>query len=204
MAIQQVGIHNFRLPLRFLNRDGAPLMLETSVTGTVSLEAHKKGINMSRHAHLLRAPGVALQPRLAREHFARLPHFAGQPDAHLTLRFNYPMVNESLRSGLHWLPILPGGAGSAHGSGRRRAQVHPFRFRLTVDARAATNCRSTRSWSAISPLSRTASVGGGVSVEPTSVIEDPRDFCLEALKTETQVMVKREDEQALPVSTLPT
>ena len=46
--IQHVGISNFRLPIRFATRDGAPLVLETSVTGTVSLEAEKKGINMSR------------------------------------------------------------------------------------------------------------------------------------------------------------
>src|SRR5690606_23857784 len=46
--IQHVGISNFRLPIRFHTRDGADLTLETSVTGTVSLEAGKKGINMSR------------------------------------------------------------------------------------------------------------------------------------------------------------
>ena len=47
-GIQHVGISNFRLPLAYLTRDGAPLTLETSVTGSVSLEASKKGINMSR------------------------------------------------------------------------------------------------------------------------------------------------------------
>ena len=48
VAIQQVGIHNFRLPLKFKKRDGGNIELETKVTGTVSLAAHKKGINMSR------------------------------------------------------------------------------------------------------------------------------------------------------------
>jgi GTP cyclohydrolase I len=43
-----VGISNFRLPIRFHTRDNGDLTLETSVTGTVSLEADKKGINMSR------------------------------------------------------------------------------------------------------------------------------------------------------------
>ena len=51
--IQHVGISNFRLPIRYHTRDcqgvaGGDLVLETSVTGTVSLEAEKKGINMSR------------------------------------------------------------------------------------------------------------------------------------------------------------
>jgi hypothetical protein len=43
-----VGISNFRLPIRYQTRDNGDLTLETSVTGTVSLEAEKKGINMSR------------------------------------------------------------------------------------------------------------------------------------------------------------
>jgi len=46
--IQQVGVSNFKLPLKFSVRGGKSLTLETSVTGTVSLEANLKGINMSR------------------------------------------------------------------------------------------------------------------------------------------------------------
>lgn len=40
--IQHVGISNFRLPIRFHRKDGEDLTLETSVTGTVSLEAEKR------------------------------------------------------------------------------------------------------------------------------------------------------------------
>ncbi|MEM7525201.1 MAG: GTP cyclohydrolase, FolE2/MptA family, partial [Pseudomonadota bacterium] len=47
-GIQHVGISNFRLPLQIKTRDGDAVTLETSVTGSVSLEATKKGINMSR------------------------------------------------------------------------------------------------------------------------------------------------------------
>lgn len=57
-AIQHVGISNFRLPIRFHTRDNGDLTLETSVTGSVSLEAEKKGINMSRiMAHVLQTCG---------------------------------------------------------------------------------------------------------------------------------------------------
>ena len=38
-VIQHVGISNFRLPIRYRTRDAGEVMLETSVTGTVSLEA---------------------------------------------------------------------------------------------------------------------------------------------------------------------
>jgi len=46
--IQHVGISNFRMPLKVARREGGTVTLDTSVTGTVSLEAEKKGINMSR------------------------------------------------------------------------------------------------------------------------------------------------------------
>ena len=48
VPIQQVGIHNFKLPLQYRTKAGGTLTLETSVTGTVSLQAELKGINMSR------------------------------------------------------------------------------------------------------------------------------------------------------------
>ena len=39
VAIQQVGIHNFKLPLKWTRPDGTIIELETAVTGTVSLDA---------------------------------------------------------------------------------------------------------------------------------------------------------------------
>jgi GTP cyclohydrolase I len=42
VAIQQVGIHNFKLPLNYNKRNGKTIELETSVIGSVSLEAHKE------------------------------------------------------------------------------------------------------------------------------------------------------------------
>ena len=47
-VIQHVGISNFKLPIRYKLRGSGERMLETSVTGSVSLGADKKGINMSR------------------------------------------------------------------------------------------------------------------------------------------------------------
>ena len=46
--IQHVGISNFRLPVSFKTKNLSSISLETSVTGSVSLEANKKGVNMSR------------------------------------------------------------------------------------------------------------------------------------------------------------
>ena len=48
VPIQQVGISNFKLPLKYPTPSGDLLTLETSVDGYVGLEAGKKGINMGR------------------------------------------------------------------------------------------------------------------------------------------------------------
>src|SRR5829696_9245395 len=98
VAIQQVGIHNFRLPLRYAAAGGETLMLETSVTGTVSLEAHKKGINMSRimrtfYEHSDELFTLDMLTEILQSYRRDLDSL----DAHITLRFSYPLPKESLR-----------------------------------------------------------------------------------------------------------
>jgi hypothetical protein len=41
--IQHVGISNFRLPITYRTREGGDVTLESSITGTVSLDEDKKG-----------------------------------------------------------------------------------------------------------------------------------------------------------------
>ena len=48
VPIMQVGMHNFKMPLKFLTKDCEVREAEASVTATVSLAADSKGINMSR------------------------------------------------------------------------------------------------------------------------------------------------------------
>lgn len=48
VPIAQVGIHNFKLPLKFKTQDGSARELQASITATVSLDADCKGVNMSR------------------------------------------------------------------------------------------------------------------------------------------------------------
>ena len=48
VPIQHVGVSGFRLPMSVRTRDGRSLTVEATVTGTVSLAADLKGINMSR------------------------------------------------------------------------------------------------------------------------------------------------------------
>ena len=99
--IQHVGISNFRLPIRFAARDGASVVLETSVTGTVSLEAEKKGINMSRimrsfYAHADSAFSFGVIEAALDDYKRDLGSF----DARIQMRSAFPMQMTSLRSGL--------------------------------------------------------------------------------------------------------
>ncbi len=200
VAIQQVGIHNFRLPLRFLNRDGAPLMLETSVTGTVSLEAHKKGINMSRvmrtfYEHQESLFSLDLLENILHDYRTSL----GSLEAYLILRFNYPMVNESLRSGLAGYQYYQVALEARMDrTGAVRKFIHfdfvysstcPCSYELSQHAIMERNIAAV-------PHSQRSVARVSVELNDFLWIEDLRDLCLEALKTETQVMVKREDEQA--------
>ena len=99
--IQHVGISNFRLPVRYQTRGQGMLTLETSVTGSVSLEADKKGINMSRimrsfYKHADAAFSFEVIEAALDDYLVRSGQFGcAHPDAVL-----FPMKVDSLRSGL--------------------------------------------------------------------------------------------------------
>ena len=99
VEIQQVGIHNFRLPLKYQTRDNGSIVLETKVTGTVSLEAHKKGINMSRIMRSFYdfkddAFTMDKLETVLNTYQERLDAF----DSKVALKFSYPIMKPSLRS----------------------------------------------------------------------------------------------------------
>ena len=98
VSIQQVGTDNFKLPLKYKKRNGQDIELETKVTGTVSLEAHKKGINMSRIMRSFykfkddyiidRLEDILLSYKKDLSSFT----------AKIALHFSYPILLPSLRS----------------------------------------------------------------------------------------------------------
>ena len=101
IPIQQVGIHNFKLPLKYRTKGGKILTLETSVTGTVSLEADLKGINMSRimRSFYEHKGGVITgewMGRILKNYLRKVE----TKDARLKISFSYPMLRTSLRTGL--------------------------------------------------------------------------------------------------------
>jgi len=200
--IQHVGISNFRLPIRFHTRDNGDLTLETSVTGTVSLEADKKGINMSRimrsfYAHAERTFSFEVIEAALDDYKADLESF----DARIQMRFSFPMKVDSLRSGLSGYQYYDIALELVEINGVRKKIMHldyvysstcPCSLELSEHARSARGQLAT-------PHSQRSVARISVALDEEAKclwFEDLIDACRRAVPTETQVMVKREDEQA--------
>lgn len=199
--IQHVGISNFRLPIRYRTRDAGELTLETSVTGTVSLEAEKKGINMSRimrsfYAHAERDFSFEVIEHAVDDYKRDLGSF----DARIQMRFSFPVKVGSLRSGLSGWQYYDIALELIDRAGQRTKVLHldyvysstcPCSLELSEHARRARGQLAT-------PHSQRSVARLSVVVNPGECLwfEDLIELCRAAVPTETQVMVKREDEQA--------
>ena len=200
VEIQQVGIHNFRLPLKYSTRNGEDIELETKVTGTVSLEAHKKGINMSRimrSFYEFRNDTFSIDKLkdILYAYKDKLNTF----DSKIALKFSYPIIKKSLRSdneGYQYYNVTL--EGNLDKQGELKKYIHfdfvyssacPCSYELAEYARKyrnkATVSHSQRSVARIS-----------IEFEDMVWIEELQEICDRALNTETQVVVKREDEMA--------
>ena len=200
--IQHVGISNFRLPIRFHTRDNGDLTLETSVTGTVSLEADKKGINMSRimrsfYKHSEKTFSFEVIEAALEDYLSDLDSM----DARIQMRFSFPVKVGSLRSGLSGYQYYDIALELVDRGGVRNKIVHlyyvysstcPCSLELSEHARQSRGQLAT-------PHSQRSVARISVQLEPDAPclwFEDLIDHCRRAVPTETQVMVKREDEQA--------
>ena len=200
--IQHVGISNFRLPIRFRTRDNGDLTLETSVTGTVSLEAGKKGINMSRimrtfYKHAGETFSFEVIERALDAYKTDLDSF----DARIQMRFRFPLMVQSLRSGLQGFQYYDIALELVEHDGVRKKIVHldyvysstcPCSLELSEHARQFRGQLAT-------PHSQRSVARISAELAPNAPVlwfEDLIDMARAAVPTETQVMVKREDEQA--------
>lgn len=201
-TIQHVGISNFRLPIRYASRDGvAPLSLETSVTGTVSLEADKKGINMSRimrsfYAHADAAFSFEVIEAALEDYKRDLDSF----DARIQMRLSYPVRVPSLRSGLSGWQYYDIALELVDAGGVRSKIMHlDFVYSSTCPCslELSEHARRTRGQLATPHSQRSVARISVVMADGAQLwFEDLIDLARAAVPTETQVMVKREDEQA--------
>ncbi len=200
-AIQHVGISNFRLPIRFHTRGGGDVQLETSVTGSVSLEANKKGINMSRimrsfYKHAEKSFSFEVIGGVLDSYLKDLETY----DARILMRFSYPMLRTSLRSGLEgyqYYNVALEMVTSETGTQRLVHLDYVYSSTCPCSLELSEHARRSRNQIA-SPHSQRSVARVSVELigEETLWFEDIVDLCNAAIPTETQVMVKREDEQA--------
>jgi len=200
-SIQHVGISNFRLPIRYRMREGGEMMLETSVTGTVSLEAEKKGINMSRimrsfYAHAETSHSCDVIEAALSDYKRDLGSF----DARIQMRLSFPIRVPSLRSGLTGWQYYDIALELVDRSGLRRKFIHlDFVYSSTCPCslELSEHARMTRGQLATPHSQRSvARLSVEVLPGPTLWFEDLVELARSGVPTETQVMVKREDEQA--------
>ena len=202
VPIQQVGVSNFKLPLKFRTKKGEILTLEASITGTVSLEADLKGINMSRivrsfYEHKNEVFTGEWMGKILRAYLKNVK----SKDARLKVSFSYPMLHKSLRSGLEGYQFYDVAfEGVLTRSGEYRRFIHfdfVYSSACPCSAELTEHARDTRGVYGV-PHSQRSKARVSLEEAPGKKIwiEDVQAHCQEALQTETQVMVKREDEQA--------
>jgi GTP cyclohydrolase I len=200
VPIQQVGISNFKLPLNIKKRDGKYQTLEVSVDGYVSLDANKKGINMSRIMRTFYRfqDDVFTLDTLEKVLQAYKQDLEAQ-EAFLRLNFSFPMLKNSLRSqmkGYQYYDVSLEGHLDSYGRFNKYMHLNfvyssacPCSFELAEHAREERNIAAI-------PHSQRSVAEVTVALRDTFYVEDLVEICRQALQTETQVMVKREDEQA--------
>lgn len=202
VPIQQVGISNFKLPLKYRTQSGKTITLETSVTGTVSLLAELKGINMSRimrsfYDHKDSITTGEWMGRVLKAYLRKVESKA----ARLKIRFSYPMMQRSLRSGLEGYQFYDVAfEGVMTEDGRYRRFIHfdfVYSSACPCSAELSEHARDQRGAYTVPHSQRSKARLTIEEAEGKKIwIEEIHALCVRALRTETQVMVKREDEQA--------
>ncbi|WP_234572667.1 GTP cyclohydrolase FolE2 [Rhodohalobacter sp. 614A] len=200
VPIQQVGISNFKLPLKYPTPTGELLTLETSVDGYVGLEAGKKGINMGRIMRTFyKFKEDVFHPDKLRDVLRAYKDDLESKTAFLKLSFNYPMIKKSLRSeneGYQYYRVSFEGKVDEHD--RFSSFIHldfEYSSACPCSYELSEHARETRDIATI-PHSQRSVANLTIQLNSEMFIDDLVEICREALQTETQVIVKREDEQA--------
>lgn len=201
VEIQQVGVSGFSVPLRFDTSSGAR-EIEARVSGFVSLAFHLKGINMSRLLRTFYAEHGDLFHIDAAAHVAqRYIETLGSSRARLRVAFRYPSLLSSLRSGLHGWQYYDAAylVDAEAGKNPRRFMELDFIYSSACpcSAELVEHARAVRGVYGVPHSQRSiARLKVELCTDVNFTLDDLIDHARIALSTETQVLVKREDEQA--------
>lgn len=206
IPIDFVGIRGFHMPIKVVQKDGCYQEVKACITGTVSLEAEKRGINMSR---ILRSAYKSENDIFSCDHLEKILKDYKKDldsfDAHILMNFSYRLWQDALRST------------KPDGSKEGGWQYYNITFDVNLDKTgefkkilwvdfiysSACVCSSalsehaalTRGIYAI-PHSQRSIARIGMEYDGELWIEDVIDYCRKSLTTETLVFCKRQDEQA--------
>lgn len=202
VPIAQAGVSNVRLPLRVKSRGGAAVPVEARVEATVSLAGGRKGINMSRLMRIFyEFHEQTFTPELLEEILFRYKREIGSTRGRLKVSFGYPIEKASLRSGETGIQYYDCAfEGFVDDLDRFRKVMH-FDFVYSSACPCASDltehAAESRGVAGIPHSQRSkARILAEVRAGEEVFLEDLRDHAENALKTEVQVIVRREDEQA--------
>lgn len=225
IAINKVGINRFRIPLKYYRKDGSTENHDTIASMYVNLESGKTGINMSRLCAFLQDEAKEnpvgaefLRTVLTRYH-TDMRDSEEDPllqHAWLKLRFSYPIMQKSLKSanaGWQYYDAELEGYSQIDPSGSPHLKLY-----LTVYYEYSSTCPCSLSMAKqYEEEYKTGQTteGNGIATahaqrsickctiqfDPSELfmIEDLVEILRKALPTETQTIVKRQDEQAFAV-----
>ncbi len=183
------------------------ITLDTRVSGTVALDANLRAINMSR---IIRTFYEFEEEIFTLDTLPtildRLRETVGSHSARLRLDFSFPLLQQSLRSELAGYQYydcvfeaqLSRGEHGGDDTLRRWLRLDfVYSSACPCSSELAEHARTSRGVFAI-PHSQRSRARVWVEVTPgvSLTVEDVQAACLRALQTETQVMVRRPDEQA--------
>lgn len=206
IPIDFVGIHNFHLPIRVKERDNGTQEVMASITGTVSLDASNRGINMSRIIRTFYKSkddvfDINKLEEVLRNYQKDLKTF----DAHILMNFKYRIWQDALRSVDEY--GNPEGGWQYYNVTFDCNLDHNGEFKkiMWVDFVYASSCPCSTELSQHAALNRgvfgiphsqRSNARVGIEFNDMLWIEDVIELCRRALVTETLVFCKRQDEQA--------
>jgi GTP cyclohydrolase I len=220
IAIHEVGINRFRVPLNYRHADGSVMNHDTEARMTVRLRAGKTGINMSRLCLILLDEGRkdTVRAQMIQRLLGRFQlEMRDEPDeepfeeANIRLDFSYPIRQPSLKSDhVGWQYYR------SFIEGRKAGDEVKIYFGTEYEYSSTCPCSLSLAHQYEDEYRRgLTDEGNGIaaahaqrSVARVTVEVDPEEnFYLEelvqilrsAIPTETQVLVKRVDEQAFAI-----
>lgn len=205
LPIQMVGIHNFKVPLKIAQEDGKTQEVQASITGTVSLEAEKRGINMSRivrrlYSNINDTFSVYKICDVLEDYKRSLGSF----DAHLKVKFPFRMWQEALRSvkedgtkegGWQYYDVCFDVNLDKNGVFRKVCWIHGVYSSCCVCSSELSRHAALTRGVYGAPHSQRSVAKMGIEFDDFIWIEDLIREFRKCIKTETLVFCKRSDEQ---------